>query len=220
MHNILFDHCDYYSPPANEVPDTLIIGYTRAAPFIITEEKDPFGISIWLWEKVASDLNINYELKEMPFSELLNKLGTGEVHASINPLTIIAERCKKLNFTLPFFAFNSTVAHIKTSGLHKILHIVGSIFSFNFLRVIAGLFILIGAIGFTVWYFERKKNPDQFRPNHKGIWDGLWWSAITMTTVGYGDKSPKSRGGKLIALVWMFSGIIFISGFTGSLLPS
>ena len=38
-----------------------------------------------------------------------------------------------------------------------------------------------------------------------------------MTTVGYGDKTPKSSGGKLVALLWMFSGLLFISGFTASI---
>ncbi|MEL7219865.1 MAG: transporter substrate-binding domain-containing protein, partial [Bacteroidota bacterium] len=43
------------------------------------------------------------------------------------------------------------------------------------------------------------------------------WSVVTMTTVGYGDKTPKSRGGKIIALIWMFSGLLFISGITASI---
>jgi ABC-type amino acid transport substrate-binding protein len=41
-----------------------------------------------------------------------------------------------------------------------------------------------------------------------------------MTTVGYGDKTPKSRGGKMVALVWMFSGLLFISGLTASVASS
>ena len=41
-----------------------------------------------------------------------------------------------------------------------------------------------------------------------------------MTTVGYGDKYPKSRGGKIVALVWMFSGLLFVSGLTASVASS
>jgi ABC-type amino acid transport substrate-binding protein len=37
-----------------------------------------------------------------------------------------------------------------------------------------------------------------------------------MTTVGYGDKAPRSKAGKVIALIWMFSGLLFISGLTAS----
>lgn len=38
-----------------------------------------------------------------------------------------------------------------------------------------------------------------------------------MTTVGYGDKAPATLGGRLIALVWMFTGLVVISGFTAAM---
>ncbi len=41
-----------------------------------------------------------------------------------------------------------------------------------------------------------------------------------MTTVGYGDKSPKTVGGRVISLIWMFTAVIIISGFTASIASS
>lgn len=38
-----------------------------------------------------------------------------------------------------------------------------------------------------------------------------------MTTVGYGDKAPATLGGRLVALIWMFAGIIIISSFTAAI---
>ncbi len=44
---------------AQVTQDTLTIGYTRAAPFIISEEdQDMKGLSVWLWKKIAEDLQI------------------------------------------------------------------------------------------------------------------------------------------------------------------
>ncbi len=37
--------------------------------------------------------------------------------------------------------------------------------------------------------------------------DSLWWSIVTLTTVGYGDISPSTMGGRVIAVVVMFFGI-------------
>jgi voltage-gated potassium channel len=37
--------------------------------------------------------------------------------------------------------------------------------------------------------------------------DALWWSAVTVTTVGYGDKYPVSAGGRGVAVVLMITGI-------------
>jgi len=67
---------------------------------------------------------------------------------------------------------------------------------------------------------ERKKNPEHFRQGFRGIWDGVWWSMVTLSTVGYGDKSPKTRLGKLVALGLMLSGLLFVSGLTASIASS
>ena len=41
-----------------------------------------------------------------------------------------------------------------------------------------------------------------------------------MTTVGYGDKAPKSLGGRMVALFWMLVSIILIASFTASITTS
>lgn len=83
-----------------------------------------------------------------------------------------------------------------------------------FLTVVAGLLALLIAIGVLIWLAERRTNA-QFRQKPLfGIGAGLWWSAVTMTTVGYGDKAPTTGLGRVIALVWMFAGLIVISTFT------
>lgn len=46
--------------------------------------------------------------------------------------------------------------------------------------------------------------------------DGLWWSIVTMTTVGYGDIAPHSQPGRIVAAVIMFCGI----GLLGTLSAS
>jgi ABC-type amino acid transport substrate-binding protein len=51
----------------------------------------------------------------------------------------------------------------------------------------------------------------------KGMGDGVWWAMVTMSTVGYGDKAPKTVGGRISALVWMIFSIVFIAGFTASI---
>ncbi|MFA6074267.1 MAG: potassium channel family protein [Negativicutes bacterium] len=46
--------------------------------------------------------------------------------------------------------------------------------------------------------------------------DALWWSFVTITTVGYGDLSPKSGEGRIVAVVLMFIGIGLISALTAN----
>jgi voltage-gated potassium channel len=60
--------------------------------------------------------------------------------------------------------------------------------------------LLYGTSGFL--YFELPENPEL-------SWaDSLWYSIVTLTTVGYGDFFPKSAGGRfLVAVPMMFFGI-------------
>jgi voltage-gated potassium channel len=47
--------------------------------------------------------------------------------------------------------------------------------------------------------------------------DALWWSVVTITTVGYGDFYPVSTTGRFVALALMIGGIGLIGFVTGSL---
>ena len=47
--------------------------------------------------------------------------------------------------------------------------------------------------------------------------NSLWWTIVTMTTVGYGDMSPTTTGGRILAVIIMFFGISLIAIVTGSI---
>jgi voltage-gated potassium channel len=82
------------------------------------------------------------------------------------------------------------------------------------------LFVLLlwySTAGFL--YFETSVKPDL------GWGDGLWWSLVTMATVGYGDLFPATAAGRfLVGVPTMVFGIGFlgylISTIAGSLLES
>lgn len=49
------------------------------------------------------------------------------------------------------------------------------------------------------------------------IYDGIWWSFVTATTVGYGDISPATPAGRVIAAILMIVGIGLIGSLTSTL---
>ena len=200
--------------------DTLTVGYTAAPPFIIQNNERLVGINVWLWKRVAEDLNLNYRLVPMNFSDMLDSLSLGKIDVSINPLTITGERSKEMEFTHSFYASNATIAIAEQSSFEEIFQFINGFMNLNVLKgflILLGIILLFGLLG---WYFERRENPEDFRGGIKGIWDGLWWSAATLTTVGYGDKAPKTGFGKVAALLLMFTGLLFISGLTAGIASS
>ncbi|MFC1716137.1 potassium channel family protein [Candidatus Poribacteria bacterium] len=55
------------------------------------------------------------------------------------------------------------------------------------------------------------------RDNVKTIGDAIWWSFVTITTVGYGDLYPQTTGGRIIGVVVMVFGIGFLGMFTATI---
>ena len=47
--------------------------------------------------------------------------------------------------------------------------------------------------------------------------EAVWWAAVTVTTVGYGDYVPVSPQGRLIATVMLFNGVAVISVITATI---
>ena len=72
-------------------------------------------------------------------------------------------------------------------------------------------------IGILAWFSDRKVNPKDFPdPFYVGMIEGFWWSIVTMTTVGYGDKTPKGPVTRILAVIWILISTIFISLFTAN----
>jgi hypothetical protein len=53
-----------------------------------------------------------------------------------------------------------------------------------------------------------------------GGWEGIWWAIVTATTVGYGDRAPRSIPARVFGLIWMLVGIILMSVFTATLVSA
>ena len=209
---------------AQETPPRTVlrVGTTDAPPFAVKLDNGQWsGISIELWRELATGLGLRFELEERTLPEFLTGLQDGSLDAGVTAITITADREKVMDFTHPFFVTGLATA-VRTEGatLHW-LHVAEKFFSLHFLYLVGALTLVLLVAGFLVWIFERRNNADQFISKMpKGIGEGIWWAVVTMTTVGYGDKSPKSLGGRVVAIVWMFSSIIILSSFTAAITSS
>ena len=61
--------------------------------------------------------------------------------------------------------------------------------------------------GVGIYYFENEAQPEAF----SSIFHSLWWSVITLTTVGYGDIYPITAGGKIFTFFILIIGLGIVS---------
>lgn len=205
----------------------LAVATRHVPPFAIKDDDGHWsGITIDLMQEVVVDLNehaeppIVLEFRELTLKESLAAVESGEVDLAAGALTVNFEREERMDFSHPYHTSGLGIAVLseKRSGWW---HVLDRILSPTFLEVVgllAGLLVLSGAL---IYFFERRRNPEQFGGGFwRGLGAGVWWSIVTATTVGYGDKAPITGVGRVLAVVWMLSGILVISAFTAAVTSS
>lgn len=193
---------------------------------IATREVPPFaysdadgswqGIAIELWQRVAEEIGASSRYTAVSLEEMLRGTASAEFDAAVGALSVTPERETAFDFTHPFYRTGLGIAvPIDDSGGWWAM--LRGLISPRFLAVVAALLTLLAIVGALAWLLERRRNAQFPREPLRGIGAGLWWSSVTMTTVGYGDKAPITLGGRILGLVWMFASVILISTITASL---
>lgn len=198
-----------------------MVGIKSSPPFTYKDHNGKWaGIVVDLWETISEEMEISYEYKEYELTGLFDALRKKEVEFVLGALTITKEREKEFDFTHAFFTTGIGIA-VPIDQSSKWITLFFNFFSYEFLQVLLLLLFILMVAGGTVWYVENKNNTGEFpaKPS-TGIFEGIWWAAVTMTTVGYGDRAPRSTAGKVMGLIWMFTSVVIISSFTASIASS
>lgn len=67
-------------------------------------------------------------------------------------------------------------------------------------------FIVIGVLYFSslgIYHFEHVANPEMY----SNIFRAIWWSVITLTTIGYGEIYPVTVGGQMLTMMLALVGL-------------
>jgi polar amino acid transport system substrate-binding protein len=171
------------------------------------------GVSVDLWRRVAEELQWQYRL--IPVSTMDSVLGgleQGRFDAAIGAITITPEREARVDFSYPTHRSSVAVALAKESGLAAFLASFSAAAE-EFAGAIVLLLALLFPLGFLIWRIERPAgNARQATLDTvTSFLDGLYWAAVTMTTVGYGDKTPKTHLGRFVAVVWMLCSVALMT---------
>lgn len=205
-------------PRADRPRATLRVGVSEAPPFVVSDGVNGYdGLAIQLWTKVAARNQWTFELVPVPYASLINGVEDGTIDIGLGAITVTARREGRVDFTHPFHTTGYGIV-VHPSEVPPIVMAGRWLMTMGFIKLILGMVTVLFGVGVTVWLFERKANPAHFGgTTRRGLGEAMWWAAVTMTTVGYGDRVPQTIGGRLFGLVWMFASIVLVSTFTAGM---
>lgn len=206
------------SPPYQ----VLQVGTRHAPPFTYRDDNGEWrGLSITLLNHLADELGFTYQLQERSsMQDLLQETAAAELDMAVAAITITPERERRLDFSHPFHFTGLGLAVPYNDQQASWMVVVTSLLSPAFLSVVISLSLVLLVTGGLLWLAERNHNPQFPSEPLSGLGSGFWWSAVTMTTVGYGDKAPVTLKGRIVALIWMFAALIMIASFTAQITSS
>ena len=168
-------------------------------PCVVATEPEPSGFSVELWQALASELQVDYELKLTDFEAKLQSVSTGDADVAIGCISISEERERSIDFSHPIADGGFRAVSLIETGLFP------NFSDESFLLLVLLLsFILVYA--HIMWFSERGKDAisDQYFP---GIFEAVWFSIVTMSTVGYGDIAPRRWIGRIMAILLIVTGV-------------
>jgi len=189
-------------------------------PMVIERDKALTGFSIELMDEIANRLKFRVSYRVAPdVQALLEDIGARRADIGISAVSITAAREAEFDFSQPML---NAGLQIMTRGqsaaarnpLVDIMRLLMSWASLAWLGI-AALLILIPA--HLIWFLERR-HPGGIIPTAKyipGIFHALYWAAGTLVTQG--EANPKQVFARIIALLWMFTGVVFVALYTAQL---
>lgn len=194
----------------------LHIAVYDAPPFGFRDADSTYaGLMIEIWEDIAEELDYSYSYHLTDMEELLAGLEGKRYDVGLGAISITPERESRVDFSQAVNPSGTGIA-VAADSLSNSFEAYWKPILTSLLRLIGSLLLVLLLSGTIVWLVERQYQDNISEKSIRGLADGLWWSAVTMTTVGYGDKVPATQTGKVLGIIWIFTSIILLSLFTAN----
>ena len=202
----------------------LTVAARALPPFVIYSQGAYSGFEVDLVQLIAAHLGMTLEIYAVDtVAKQVDDINRGVADVGLGGVAITGPREEAIDFSLPLLDTGLTIM-TPTSGSQAVWDRISVFLSaiwgsdLPWLLVVFAVAVLVAA--HLIWWLERKHNPDFAVPYGRGIWDSFYWSVVTMSTVGYGDKVARGRWGRLFALIWIALGTLVFASFTAAIASS
>lgn len=174
------------------------------------------GLGVVLWRQVAARLGLAYDFQPIALADVSQALAEGRLDAAIAAIPVTPEGEAMHDYSEPYLVTGLGFAQRRQDL--KLLSATAVALADPRLLTVVGLIVgSVLVVGVIIALVERRSHSTDFGGSmRESVSTGVWWAAVTMTTVGYGDATPKTALGRGLALVWMFVGVVAVAFLTAT----
>ncbi|MCQ1056969.1 substrate-binding periplasmic protein [Photobacterium sp. DNB23_23_1] len=200
---------------ANDV--NVKVGSYHCPPFVIESETEkPSGLSIYLWEQIAAELGVEFEISHHELGELLEQVSTNTLNIGVSCISITPEREEILDFSHSFYETHLAIA-VKQQGY---LSSLKNILTNKKLLIVLGIaFVAAGVVGGIYYLLEHRVNDKLYsmRSKRAKMIEGFILGLLFITKGPFNYYEFKTLTGRVLTVLLAIFTTFFIASITAIL---
>jgi ABC-type amino acid transport substrate-binding protein len=157
----------------------------------------------------------------MPPPEIIQKLPSKEIDLSLD-MPLSGANAGIMEFTSPYLFSHGAVATRNISLIASMQQILLQLWRSSMLHIMLVMFAAMILFSFFLAASEgnRQENGHFTGRFTERFFGALWFSAVSMNSVGYGDYKRLSPVGRFLTFIWLLFGVLIVAFFTGAVVSS
>jgi polar amino acid transport system substrate-binding protein len=161
---------------ANTQPGKLIVSAGHCPPFVINDNGQFTGLGIFLWERIAASIGIDYELREVDLAKMLESIAQQDAarkaDLGISCLSVTSEREKVINFSHSFYETYTGIA-VRDNGITGTL--MAALTNPIVIRALLFVLLVAAVVGGLFYALEHRVNTKLYSMKGRA---GRWLEAL------------------------------------------
>ncbi len=185
------------------------IAVSDFSPLVIEKDGSFSGFEIDLWERIAQNVDVDYQYEKHDFQEIIPLLADKKVDIGLAGITINEQREELIDFSYPDLDSGLLVLVNKKKKKIKFLDTIKTFFKEGrrlITQALMSVLIFILFFGNLLWLAERSAST--FSKNYfPGIFESFWLVICSMSTDSFGDYVPHTWLGRIIIVGIIVGGV-------------
>ncbi len=204
--------------PTPAQPSVLRVGVHDKPPLAFLDGSGVWrGIGIELWEEIAKKNGWAFQYVNLPMEDLIPALAGGKLDLVTGELVVNPVDEQVMDFSQPFIECPIRVAVSSRKWNPSWFHVLLRVFDWTLIQIFLAFVPILLVVSIIIWKLEHNHPESHFGgPPLHGVGSAFWFSAVTMTSTGFGDKVPVTFWGRTLAILWMLLSLLLMTAFTAA----